>query len=96
MLKLSLVLVCTLVISVLILQLQQQRLELSHQTNVLHNQIEAQQARLWNQQLSIAVYTAPNAIARTVSSQKLHMVPQSPLPNIKNPWNTSPEENDAE
>jgi hypothetical protein len=60
------------------LHLRQQRLELNHQANLLHNQIEAQQARLWNQQLQIAVYTAPNAISKTVGDHALRLVPQSP------------------
>ena len=60
------------------LQLRQQRLELNHQANRLHNQIEAQQAKLWNQQLQIAVYTAPNAISQTVGEHDLKLVPQSP------------------
>ena len=78
MLKLLLCLVCTVLIAVLMLHLRQQRLELNHQANLLHNQIEAQQARLWNQQLQIAVYTAPNAISKTVGDHSLKLVPQSP------------------
>ena len=78
MLKLLLCLVSALLIAVLMLHLRQQRLELNHQANLLHNQIEAQQARLWNQQLQIAVYTAPNAITKTVGDHSLKLVPQSP------------------
>ena len=80
MLKLIICLFATLAISVALLQLRQQRLELNYQANRLHTQIEDRQARLWDQQLQIAVYTAPNAISRTVGEQKLDMVPQSPLP----------------
>jgi cell division protein FtsL len=64
-------------VSVFLLQLRQQHLELNHQTNQLHNQIEAQQARLWNQQLQIATYTAPNAIQKTVGDHNLQLAPQS-------------------
>src|SRR5437762_10796208 len=78
MLKLLLCLLCAVLIAVLMLHLRQQRLELNHQANLLHNQIEAQQARLWNQQLQIAVYTAPNAISKTVGDHSLKLVPQSP------------------
>ena len=78
MLKLLLCLVCCVVLATLMLQLRQQRLELNHQANKLHNQIEAQQAKLWNQQLQIAVYTAPNAISETVGAHDLKLVPQSP------------------
>src|SRR5437867_9041834 len=78
MLKLILCLFSTVLLAVLMLQLRQQRLELNHQANLLHNQIEAQQARLWSQQLQIAVYTAPNAIAKTVGEKDIKLVPQSP------------------
>src|SRR6266550_8693894 len=78
MLKLLLCLFSAVLIAVLMLHLRQQRLELDHQGNLLHNQIEAQQARLWNQQLQIAVYTAPNAISKTVGDHSLKLVPQSP------------------
>ena len=79
MLKLLLCLFCALFLAVVTLQLRQQRLELNHQANKLHNQIEGQQAKLWNQQLQIAVYTAPNAISKTVGDRDLKLVPQSPL-----------------
>jgi cell division protein FtsL len=73
-------------LAVLILQLRQQKLELNHQANALHNRIEAQQARLWNQQLQIAVYTAPNAIEKTVGDPQLKLVPRSPLPARHSNW----------
>ena len=86
MLKLLICLISALLISVALLQLRQQRLELNYQANRLHNQIEKHQAKLWDQQLQIAVYTAPNAISRTVGQQKLDMVPQSPMPARKQNW----------
>ena len=86
MLKLLLCLVCGVLLAVLTLHLRQQRLELNHQTNRLHNQIEALQARLWNQQLQIAVYTAPNAISQTVGAHELNLVPQSPIPAGPTNW----------
>jgi cell division protein FtsL len=85
MLKLLICLFATLAISIALLQLRQQRLELNYQANRLHNQIEDRQAKLWDQQLQVAVYTAPNAISRTVGQQKLDMVPQTPHPAMKNP-----------
>ena len=78
MLKLLLCLIFAVVIAAVMLQLRQQRLELDHQANMLHNSIEAQQAKLWSQQLQIAVYTAPNAISKTVGDKNLKLVPQSP------------------
>jgi cell division protein FtsL len=86
MLKLLLCLVSGLAISIAVLQLRQQRLELNYQANRLHGEIEKHQAKLWDQQLQIAVYTAPNAISRTVGQQKLEMVPQNPLPARKASW----------
>ena len=78
MLKLTVCLTFAVAIAVVLLQLRQQRLELNHQSNRLHNQIEAQQAKLWSQQLDIALYTAPNAISKTVEGKDLRLVPQSP------------------
>ena len=78
MLKLLLCVAFAVSIAVVMLQLRQQRLELNHQANRLHNQIEAQQAKLWSQQLEIALYTAPNAIQKTVEGKDLRLVPQSP------------------
>jgi cell division protein FtsL len=86
MLKLILCLSSAVLIAMLMLHLRQQRLELNHQANILHNQIEAQQAKLWSQQLQIAVYTAPNAISRTVGDHSLKLVPQSPLPAGPSNW----------
>ena len=79
MIKLLLCLTTCLCLAVLVLQLRQQRLELGYQSNQLHNKIEDQQARLWNQQLQIAVYTAPNAISQTVDEHSLKMVPRTPI-----------------
>src|SRR2546423_5747567 len=86
MLKLLLCLSSAMLLAVLMLQLRQQKLELNHQANRLHSQIESQQAKLWNQQLQIAVYTAPNAIEKTVGAHQLKLVPQSPLPAGKANW----------
>ena len=96
MLKLLICLLSGLAISIALLQLRQQRLELSYQSNKLHSQIEHSQAKLWNQQLQIAVYTAPNAISKTVGEQKLNMVPEAPLPNQKARWIDPQHNPDAE
>src|SRR3989440_8647407 len=86
MVKLLICIFCGLLLAVVMLQLRQQHLELSHQCNQVHTQIESQQAKLWNQQLQIAVYTAPNAIQKTVGQQQLKLVPRSPLPAGKSNW----------
>jgi cell division protein FtsL len=86
MLKLLLCLVCGLVLAASVLQLRQQRLELIYQTAELHEQVRGQQAKLWNQQLLIAGYTAPNAITKTVDVHQLKLVPQAPLPSKHSHW----------
>jgi hypothetical protein len=86
MIKLLLCLVCSAAIAVVTLELRQQKLELSCQANRLHSQIEQSKATLWDQQVQIAVYTAPNAIAKTVGDRKLDMVMTAPLPAGKADW----------
>jgi len=82
-------LICTLSAAALatcVLQLRQQRLQTNYQTAELHEQIRGQQARLWNQQLEIATYTAPNAISHTIDGHNIKMVPQAPLPRGRTHW----------
>jgi cell division protein FtsL len=78
MVKMLICVVSALALGVMVLQLRQQRLELNFKISQLHRQIESNQAKLWNQQLQIAVYTAPNAIQHTVSNHDLKLVPRSP------------------
>ncbi len=73
MIKLILCLVSSIVIAACVLQLRQQRINMNYESNRLHDQLEAGQARLWNQQLQIAVCTAPNAITETVGHHDLKM-----------------------
>jgi hypothetical protein len=86
MLKLLLCVLAAAVMAAMVLQLRQQRQELGYQNSRLHDQIKDQQAKLWDQQLQIAVYTAPNAITQTVSTHDLKMVPQAPLPRGRTHW----------
>jgi cell division protein FtsL len=85
MTKLLICLISATLLAACVLQLRQQRLNMSYESNKLHDQIEASQAKLWNQQLQIAVYTAPNAITETVGHHELKMTPpkqgQSTLTN---------------
>ena len=73
-------------IAISLLQLRQQQLQLGHQCNELHRQIRGRQAKLWNQQLEIAVYTAPNAITQTVANHDLQLVPESPTVTGRRSW----------
>jgi cell division protein FtsL len=92
MIKLLICLLSAVVLGVFVLQLRQQQLELAHQNADLHDKIKAQQAKLWNQQLQIAVFTAPSAIDQTVKGQKIEMVPQfQPQSNHEN-WLSSDED----
>lgn len=80
MLKLLLTLILATLIGVVLLQLRQQRLVINYQNSKLHRDIESAQAKLWNQQLQIAAYTAPNAVFNTVNTEGLKMVPRQPAP----------------
>ena len=86
MLKLVICLLTAALIAVCLLQLRQQNVQLSHQCNELHGKIRGRQAKLWSQQLEIAVYTAPNAITQTVANHDLNLVPQTPPPAGKRHW----------
>ncbi len=86
MLKLLLCLISTVLIAVAMLQLRGQKREIGYQISKYHSQIESRQAKLWNQQLQIAVYTAPNAISKTVGDQALKLAPLKPHPAEKGTW----------
>ena len=96
MLKILLCLTSSVVLAVMILHLRQQKLELAHDANQLHNRIESLQAKLWNQQMQIAIPVAPNAIANTVNTHDLKMVPRSPLPASAANWTEGTRNPDAE
>lgn len=96
MLKLLICLVTSALIAICVLQLRQQNLQLGHQCNELHRKIRGRQSKLWTQQLQIAIYTAPNAISRTVANHDLKLVPQSPPPAGKPYWVNPASDPDAE
>jgi cell division protein FtsL len=86
MLKLLICLFAATMMSVCVLELRQQRLELSREANQIHAAIEASQSRLWSQQLQIAIYTAPNAIAKTVGVDDLKLSPQPAIGTTHADW----------
>lgn len=88
MVKMLLCLVCGLAVGAAALQMRQQQLELRHKATTLQEQIERQQARLWSQQLEIAMHTAPNALASTVDPKDLGLVPEAKLPERAGNWMT--------
>jgi len=78
MIKLLLCVVSGIVVAALVLQMRQQRLELNYRVNQLHDEIEAQQGKLWNQQMQIAVYTSPPVVANRIDSLDIKLVPRMP------------------
>ena len=96
MIKLLLCLLSGAAIGVVVVQLRQQRLELGYQNTELHEKIRSRQAKLWNQQLQIAVLTAPNAINRTVSGHQLKLTSEAPLPPGHPNWIDARNNPDAE
>ena len=87
MIKLFLTLLVFALIAAAMLQLREQKREIGYEINQLHSSIESKQAALWNQQLQIAIYTAPNAIARTIGDQDLKLAAPKPLPAPTGRWN---------
>ena len=83
MLKLLICLFSSAGLAVTVLQLRQQHLELGYQNAELHEQIRSHQAKLWDQQLQIATFTAPNAIANTVNTHDLKLVPRVRVPTTR-------------
>jgi cell division protein FtsL len=89
MLKLVLCLICGTATAVAMLELREQHLNLTFRTDKLHNQIESSQAQLWNQQLSIAVATAPNALVAEAKGRDLKLTgSKSP---IRRSWVDDPD-----
>jgi len=87
MLKLLFCLLCAVLLGIVMLLLRQEQLTLRHQAAELHARIERQQSRLWSQQLQIAAYTAPNAIAATVGDD-LDLEPAARLAGEAGNWIT--------
>lgn len=85
MIKLVLCLLCVMTVAVVTLQMRQQELELKHRAAMLQGKIEAQQPKLWSQQLQIATLTAPNAIRETVGNE-LDLVPEHEAPTRMVTW----------
>ncbi|MGF1633117.1 MAG: hypothetical protein ACFCVE_04650 [Phycisphaerae bacterium] len=77
MLKLLLCILAFLATGICLLQLRQQRMDLTYRNTQLHQEISQSQAALWHQQLQIAAFTAPNAIEASVDAASLNMVPRT-------------------
>jgi cell division protein FtsL len=86
MLKLLICLLASVATAVCLVQLRQQRLELNHQCNQLHNAIESRQSRLWNQQLQIATDTTPDRIRQRIEAQHLQLQALAPKGTAATNW----------
>lgn len=82
MIKLLICLFSGVALALFMLDIRHQQLELRHQNAELHDRFKAQQAKLWNQQQQIAVFTAPTAISETVKGQHIQMVPQFDVQHV--------------
>lgn len=78
MLKLLLCIFAAFLITGTLLHLKHQRTEINYKINQAHKRLQNLQIELWNQQLQVAIYTAPNAIENTVGSHNLDLVPAEP------------------
>jgi hypothetical protein len=78
MLKLLTCVLAALLIAAALLHLRHQRTEINYRINQNHKRLQNLQIELWNQQLQVAIYTAPNAIEHTVGGYDLNLVPSTP------------------
>ena len=78
MVKLLICLFCAVLIAAAMLELRQQRMNLGFESSQIHRDIERAQVRLWNHQLQIGIYTAPNAIDQTVRQHQLNLKAPTP------------------
>jgi hypothetical protein len=84
MLKLLICIVSGFAVGLVCLLMRQQQLEMNHRYVTLHRQIEAQQARLWSQQLQISMYTTPQAVVK--STRDLPLTPEGDLAPQAGHW----------
>ncbi|GIW76000.1 MAG: hypothetical protein KatS3mg104_1063 [Phycisphaerae bacterium] len=95
MLKLLICIFCACLITGTLVHLKHQRMEIHYQINQAHERLQNLQIELWNQQLQVAIYTAPNAIENTVGSHHLDLVPAQPVPS-STPFRSDAYNTDAE
>jgi hypothetical protein len=85
MIRLLLCLLTALGIATALLLIRQQRLQLRHDQNVAHARIVDMQRVLWQQQLQIAVDTAPEALRR-VRQMQANRPPADVRPEGPSDW----------
>ena len=75
MLKLLSCILAAFLIAGVLLHLRHQRMEINYRINQDHRKLQELQVKLWNQQLQVAIYTAPKAIQQTAGAHDLKLVP---------------------
>jgi hypothetical protein len=86
MLKLLLCLFATVTTAVFLVELRQQRMEMTHDIDRLHAAVETRGSRLWNQQVTIAIDTTPKAVVTAVGTHDLHLTPVDPVGKTPSEW----------
>lgn len=71
MLRLLLSLICGLAIAGTLLLMRQQRVELGHECNTLHDEMLDIQKQLWSQQLQIASAVSPGTLRAVLAEHEL-------------------------
>lgn len=79
MLKLLLCIVGAFAIAAVLLHLRHEKMEINYRINQAHRRLQSLQTELWNQQLQMAIATAPAAVEKSVGQHKLNLVPAAPL-----------------
>lgn len=87
MLKLIICIFSAIAIALAMLHLQHQKMVLNYRTNQAHKSLQNLQIELWNQQLQVAIDTAPNAIERTVGSHKIELKTAAPSEPVQSSTN---------
>src|SRR5690606_12073067 len=76
MLRLLLAIIAGVAIAGTLLLMRQQRLELQHDCNRLHDAMLDEQKQLWRQQVQIAAAVAPGALKAVLADHELRTAPE--------------------
>jgi cell division protein FtsL len=90
MLKLLSCILAAFLIAGVLLHLRHQRMEINYKINQAHRQLQDLQVKLWNQQLQVAIYTAPKAIQQTAGAHDLKLVPATNAPAANTGTSSTP------
>ena len=79
MLKLLLCLTSAFLIAGVLLHLRHERMEINYRINQAHRRLQDLQVELWNQQLQMAIATAPAAVEKAVGRYRMNLIPATPV-----------------